>query len=247
MATPPGPAPANRLLARLPAEEYRRVLPRLETVPLPLGRVLHEARAAIDYAYFPQWGVTSALTVMADGTALEVATVGNEGVVGLTAAFGGGTSPQRVVVQVPGAALRMAARELRAAAAPDRPLGRLLLHYHAAYLAQLGQLAACNALHPVRQRCCRWLLMARDRVEGDDLPLTHEFLAQMLGVRRMSVGGVLRPLREDGLIDYRRGHVTVLDRPGLEEAACECYGAMRQDYDRRLGGAATSERRRGRT
>ena len=184
---PPAAAPRNRFLARLPEAEYRRLLPLLGAGRLELDQVLYEARGAIDYAYFPAGAVLSALTVMQDGNAIEVATVGNEGLVGHYG-FGGKTSPHRVVVQVGDGGLRIALAGL-AGGGPreDGPLKDLLAAYHVAFMAQVSQSVACNGLHRLEQRCCRWLLMSRDRVGSDDLRLTHEYLAMMLGARRASV------------------------------------------------------------
>jgi CRP-like cAMP-binding protein len=229
------PPPANRLLARLPAAEYDRLLPHLRPVPLKLDQVLHKARTPISHVYFPTGGVTSALTVLEDGAAIEVATVGNEGVVGSTAFLGAASSPHKVIVQVAGDGLRMDARVLAAEARSDGPLWDLLVRYHTAFLAQVSQSVACNGLHAVGQRCCRWLLMTHDRVGTDAFHLTHEHLAMMLGVRRQSVSLVLQPLQDRGLIAYRRGAITVRDRKGLEVAVCECYQLVRDEFARLLG------------
>ena len=187
------------------------------------------------YAYFPIHAVTSSLTVMSDGDAIEVATVGNEGVVGASAFFGGETSSNRVIVQVAGDGLRVETEVLRREAGDDGPLRLLLVRYHAAFQAQVSQSVACNGLHTVQQRCCRWLLMTRDRVGSDDIQLTHEYLAMMLGVRRPSVTDVLRPLQEQGLIRNSRGKITLLDRKGVEAVCCECYRTVRDEYERLLG------------
>jgi CRP-like cAMP-binding protein len=195
----------NRLLACLPRDEYQRLSAHLRAVPLTLGRALYRARGPIDYVYFPTPGVVSAMAVMADGSAIEIATIGNEGMTGLTAFVGGGTSPNEVMVQVPGAALRLHAAALREESKEDGPLRQLLVLYHEAYAAQVSYAVACNGLHKVEQRCYRWLLMAQDRVGSDEVPLTHEFLAIMLGVRRSSVTEVLHPLQERGLISNSRG------------------------------------------
>jgi CRP-like cAMP-binding protein len=224
--------PGNRLLARLPPAEYRKLLPDLKPVTLESGQVLHKARAPVEYVYFPTRCVTSFLTVMEDGAAIEVGTVGPEGVVGVTAALGAPRSSHQVIVQVPGEGLRMGADVLAAEAARDGALRRLLTLYQAAFLSQVLQSVACNGLHPIGRRCCRWLLITHDRVGSDELPLTHEFLGMMLGVRRASVTGALGPLRDKGLIRYARGVITVLDRKGLEAAACECYRAVADEFDR---------------
>ena len=231
---PPAAAPRNRFLARLPEAEYRRLLPLLEPVELEVGQVLYEARGPIDYAYFPTGAVLSALTVMRDGNAIEVATVGHEGLVGHYG-FGGKTSPHKVIAQVAGEALRIASRSLHEVAATDGPLKDLLTAYHIAFMAQVSQSVACNGLHRLEQRCCRWLLMSRDRVGSDDIRLTHEYLAMMLGARRASVTDALQPLQEAGLVRCERGRIVILDGAGLEARSCECYAVVRDEYDRLLG------------
>src|SRR5579864_8943711 len=234
--TKPQAAPhRNRLLARLPPAEYQRLLPRLQLVPLALKQVLYEVRSAIDYAYFPNRGVVSALTVMEDGRAIEVATIGDEGMVGLPLLVGAKTTANRLIVQVPGDALRMAEDVLREEVSRDSPLRRLLVLYHTAFLAQVSQAVACNGLHSVHQRCCRWLLMTQDRVHSDVFPMTHELLAEMLGVRRSTVSEVLQPLKEQGLIRYSRGKFTVLDREGLKSGSCECYRTISEEFVRLFG------------
>jgi CRP-like cAMP-binding protein len=216
-------------------EEYQRLLPGLQLVPLALKHVLCEARSFIEYAYFPNRGVVSALTVMEDGRAIEVATIGDEGMVGLPLLVGAKTTANRVIVQVPGEALRMAEDVLREEVSRDSPLRRLLVLYHTAFLAQVSQAVACNGLHSVHQRCCRWLLMTQDRAHSDVFPMTHEFLAEMLGVRRSTVSEVLEPFQEKGLIHYRRGKCTVLDREGLKAGSCECYRRINEEFVRLFG------------
>jgi CRP-like cAMP-binding protein len=228
---PPAARPRNRLLARLPEAEYRRLLPLLEDVRLAYGQVLYEARGPIEYAYFPAGSVLSALTVMRDGNAIEVATVGNEGLVG----HYGRTSPHRVVAQLAGGGHRIASRSLQAEAVRGGPLADLLAAYQVAFMAQVSQSVACNGLHRLEQRCCRWLLMSRDRVGSDDLRLTHEYLAMMLGARRASVTEALRPLQEAGLVRSHRGRIKILDRAGLEARSCECYADVKDRYDELLG------------
>jgi CRP-like cAMP-binding protein len=230
-------APRNRLLARLPPGAYRDLLPLLQPVELPYGRVLYDANAAIDYAYFPADAILSALTVMQDGNLIEVATVGNEGLIGHYG-FGGTTSPHRVDVQLAGAGHRIAARALQEAAVAIGPLGELLASYHIAFMTQVSQSVACNGLHRLEERCCRWLLMCRDRVGTDDIRLTHEYLAAMLGARRASVTDALRPLQEAGLLRSRRGRITLLDEAGLQARACECYLVVRGRYEQLLGEGA---------
>jgi CRP-like cAMP-binding protein len=231
---PPAAAPRNRLLARLPEAAYQRLLPLLQPVELQLDQILYEPRGAIDYAYFPSGAVLSALTVMRDGNAIEVATIGREGLVGHYG-FGGRTSPHRVVVQVGDGGLRINSRALQEEFAREGPLRDLLSAYHVAFMAQVSQSVACNGLHGLQQRCCRWLLMTRDRVGSDDLRLTHEFLAIMLGARRASVTEALRPLQEEGLVRSQRGRVAILDGAGVEARSCECYAVVKDEYDRLLG------------
>jgi CRP-like cAMP-binding protein len=234
--TNPTAAPlGNRLLARLPPKEYQRLLPRLQVVPLAMKHVLYEARAHIDYAYFPNRGVVSALTVMEGGRAIEVATIGDEGMVGLPLLVGADTAPNRVIVQVPGEAVRIAEDVIREEVSWDSPLRRLLVLYHTAFLAQVSQAVACNGLHSVHQRCCRWLLMTQDRAHSDVFPMTHEFLAEMLGVRRSTVSEVLEPFQKNGLIRYNRGKCTVLDQEGLKAGSCECYRVISMEFERLFG------------
>ena len=189
--------PRNRFLACLPEASYRRLEPLLEPVSLSSGQILYEARGLIEYAYFPMGAVLSALTVMQDGNAIEVATIGNEGMVGHYG-FGGMRSPHRMIVQVENGGLRIQSRALEREAAKDGRLRELLTAYHVAFVSQVSQSVACNGLHRLVQRCCRWLLMTRDRVGSDELRLTHEYLALMLGARRASVTEALRPLQEGG-------------------------------------------------
>lgn len=234
MPTTPPPS-LNRILALLPPAEYQRLARHLQPVALPVRKVLYTARSPIDAVYFPATCMISAITRMEDGAAIEVATIGNEGMVGLTAFVGGESSPNEVMVQVGGSGVRMSADVLKEEAGRDGPLRRLLVLYHTAYAAQVSYAVACNGLHKVEQRCCRWLLMTADRVGADVLPLTHEFLGIMLGVRRSSVTEVLQPLQERGLIENNRGEIKVIDRPGLEATACECYRAVKDEFARLFG------------
>ena len=229
----PSPAPTeNRLLARLLTEDGESLVRSCERVTLELKSTLYEALAEIDYVYFPLSAVTSFLTIMADGAAIEVASIGKEGVVGATALLGAKTSPHRVIVQAAGDALRIPTRALQEEAASDTPLQKVLLRFQNAFLAMVSQSVACNGLHHIQQRCCRWLLMTHDRLSSNELPLTHEFLAMMLGVRRSSVTEVLQALKTQGLLTYSRGSVTVLDRKGLEKESCECYRVVKDGYER---------------
>jgi CRP-like cAMP-binding protein len=232
---PPSSTLRNRFLARLPEAAYRRLHPLLQPVSLSSGQILYEARGPIEFAYFPTGAVLSALTVMQDGNAIEVATIGNEGLVGHYG-IGGDTSPHRVIVQIEDGGLRIAARDLQNETQKSAPLKELLGGYHIAFMSQVSQSVACNGLHPLVQRCCRWLLMSRDRVGRDEMRLTHEYLALMLGARRASVTEALRPLRKEGLVHSHRGVIKILDATGMEARACECYAVVRDEYDRLLGG-----------
>jgi CRP-like cAMP-binding protein len=225
----------NRLLGRLPADDYKRLLPRLQLIPLEFKQILYEARAPFDYAYFPSRGVISSLAVMEDGKAIEVATVGDEGMVGLPLVVGAKTAANRVMVQVPGEALRMPEGVLREEANRDSALRRLLILYHSAFLVQVSQAVACNGLHSIHQRCCRWLLMTQDRAHSNVFPMTHELLAELLGVRRSSVSEVLQLIQEEELIRYSRGKFTVLDREGLKVGCCECYRRINEEFERLFG------------
>jgi CRP-like cAMP-binding protein len=234
-ASPPADSSENRLLTALPAEEYHRLLSDAEAVSLPLGQSLCEPGAAISDVYFVRAGVVSLLAVMRDGSTAEVATIGHEGMVGLPALLGAGASPARATVQIPGAAVRLGAVTFGEHACTDRALHGVLERYSQALLHQVAQSAACYRLHPLRQRCAHWLLMSHDRMQADRFPLTQEFLAKMLGVRRASVNGAAGGLQKAGLISYVRGKVTIADRPGLEAASCECYAIIRNEYVRLLG------------
>jgi CRP-like cAMP-binding protein len=235
-STVPSPAlPENRLLGRLPKADFRRLFPRPRAVPFQLRQQLYQARSPVDFAYFPRSGSLSAITIMGDGRAIEVATVGNEGMVGLSAVLGAGPSPNDVIVQVSGEGLRLDVAVLKAEVERYGPVHDVLTRYHSAYLVQVSYSVACNGLHTMQQRCSRWLLMTQDRVGSDRVPLTHEFLAIMLGVRRPSITEVLQPLQRQGLIQNGRGIIRIVDRAGLEAITCECYRRTREEYDRLLG------------
>jgi CRP-like cAMP-binding protein len=225
----------NRLLAALPDAEVRVLEQWLKPIDLPFKSMIFRAGASIDYIYFPSSGLASAVTHGMGGAVIEVVTVGDEGMLGIPALLGPATEPNEVFMQIAGDALRTPSTALGKVAVPETALFRLLAKYLSAYLYQISQAVACNGLHPVRQRCCRWLLMTHDRVHADELPLTHEFLGVMLGVRRASVTEVLQPLQESGLIRSRRGVITVLDRARLEAESCECYRRVVDEYERLLG------------
>jgi CRP-like cAMP-binding protein len=228
-------AAGNQLLARLAPAEFKRLTARMRPVTLDFRQVLYRAKAPIESVYFPNRGTASALTIMDDGSAIEVATVGKEGVVGLGVLLADKTSANEVIIQIAGDALQMDADVLEQEARKDSPLRRLLLLYQTAFLTQVSQSVACNGLHAIQQRCCRWLLMTHDRVDTDEVPLTHEFLGIMLGVRRASVTEILGPLNEQGLVSNGRGTIRILNRAGLEKLACECYRKVRDEFDRILG------------
>jgi CRP-like cAMP-binding protein len=207
----------------------------MRPVSLAVKQVVYEAGSRIDYVYFPLDCVLSAVSVMQDGGMIEVATVGNEGGVGLPPILQPGISPNRIFAQIAGDAVRVEATVLKAEADRDPELNDLLVRYGLAFFAQVSQSVACNGLHHLEQRCCRWLLMTQDRLQSDDVPLTHEFLGIMLGVRRAGVTEALKLLRAQGLLNYRRGIIRIEDRKGLEAKSCECYEAVNEEYRRLLG------------
>ncbi len=225
----------NRLLASLPRSEYRRLLPHLVRVSLPLREILYEANGPIPHVFFPLNGVVSLVIVMDGGFSLEVGTIGNEGMVGTPVFLGSDSSPTRAISQVPGEALRMETKVFENEMKLGGPLYRLVQRYTQAMINQISQSTVCNHRHSVEKRMCRWLLMSHDRVGIDEFLLTQEFLAQMLGVRRPTVTAVAGILQKAGLISYHRGRLTVLDRKGLEAASCECYEVVAKELDRLLG------------
>jgi hypothetical protein len=225
----------NRLLNLLPPAEYRQLEPLLHKVKLVTNHQLYEPRQEIEEIYWPISAVLSAVTVMSDGHAIEVATVGNEGVSGLPAFNVIATSPHRVFSQVAGDAWRISAADLIRQNKELEKLRVILTNYHHAFMFQVSQSVACNGLHVLAERCCRWLLMTHDRVEGDNLPLTHEFLSYMLGVRRSGVTEVLLAIQQQEHIRYRNGMITVVNREGLEKMSCECHGHIQDEYNRLLG------------
>jgi CRP-like cAMP-binding protein len=225
---------ANRLLAALEPEDFAYLKPHLEIVDLLKGQVLYEAGDTIRYTYFPHDAVVSLLNLLEDGGSVEVAVFGREAVFGLISALFTRESFGRYIVQIPGSASQVDIEWVREAVNVC-PRFRVLLHrFTEALLAQTFQTVTCNAVHTVEARCCRWLLSTQDRVDQNALPLTHELLAEMLGVQRPSVSIVLRTLQSVGVISQRRGSIVVTDRAGLEEVACECYGKIRRSYERLL-------------
>jgi CRP-like cAMP-binding protein len=229
---------ANRLLALLDDETLRSVAQRLVPVPLPLREDLYLEQAPMTHAWFPAAGVLSMLGSAIAQTDVEVATIGNEGMLGVGLLLGAELSFGRVFVQVEGSGWRMAAADLRDCALAHPAFSRVLHRYGNALMVQIAQGTACNRAHAVEQRCARWLLQTHDRVHGDEFDLTQEFLAQMLGERRATVNQVAGSMQQRGLIRYSRGHIQVTDREGLESAACRCYGFVRAEYARMLSGPA---------
>jgi CRP-like cAMP-binding protein len=225
----------NRLLGMLTQADHERLRPHLEPVHLEYKRSLYEADARIEFVWFIELGVGSLVNTMADGHAAEVGTIGNEGMVGLPIVFGDTQAPTAVYVQVPGEGLRMKATVFAKELAQSASMRKVMLHYAHAFFNQVAQSAACNQLHSLRQRCCRWLLMTHDRMGSDEFLLTQEFLAMMLGVQRSGVSAAASGLQRAGLIRYVRGNVSILDRAGLERQTCECYGIAKMEFDRLLG------------
>ncbi len=225
----------NRLLNALPRKDQDRLRPLLKQVSVGIRETVYEADEPIHYVYFPLVGVFSLVITMGDGGTIEVGTIGNEGFVGTPVFLGAEKSPTMAFCQVPGEALRMGADDFRGEVRRGGPLHDLMQRHTQAMMNQISQTVACNHLHSVQERMCRWLLMTHDRVEGDEFVLTQEFLAQMLGVRRPSVSVVAGLLQQAGLIRYHRGRMTILKREGLEEGACECYRVVKREYDRLLG------------
>ena len=224
----------NHLLAALPEADWQRWQPQLEWVPLPLGQVLYESGCTMSHVYFPTDAIVSLLYVMADGASAEIAVVGNEGVVGISLFMGGGSTPSRAVVQSAGQGWRLRASAIRDEFNDSAPVMHLLLRYTQALITQMAQTAVCNRHHVLDQQLCRWLLLSLDRLPGTELVMTQELIANMLGVRREGVTEAALKLQRDGLIRYSRGHITVLDRAGLEARTCECYEVVRKEYARLL-------------
>jgi CRP-like cAMP-binding protein len=225
----------NRLLTALPRADHDRLRPELEHISSASKDIIYDVGQPIPHVYFPLSGMFSLLIVMADGSEVEVGMAGNEGMIGTPVFLGADRSPAKAVCQVPGGALRMKAEVFTGEVRRLGPLHDLMQRYTQAVVNQISQSVACNHRHSVEERLCRWLLMTHDRVGADEFPLTQEFLAQMLGVRRPSVTVVACSLQKDGLIQYHRGRMTVLNRKRLEEGACECYGVVKKEFDRLLG------------
>ncbi len=224
----------NGLLAALPDAEWQRWLPELESTDLLLGQVLYESGSTLSHVYFPTTSIVSLLYVMENGASAEIAVVGNEGLVGISLFMGGGSTPSRAVVQSAGRGLRLNAQMLKNEFNKNGPVLHLLLRYTQALITQMAQTAVCNRHHSLDQQLCRWLLLSLDRLRDNELVMTQELIANMLGVRREGVTGAALNLQKDGLIHYTRGHISVLDRGGLEKRTCECYAVVKKEYDRLL-------------
>ena len=227
-------ASANHLFAALPEDEQQRWLPQLEAVELPLGLVLYESGRTLSHVYLPTTAIVSLLYVMEDGGSAEIAVVGNEGVVGISLFMGGESTPSRAVVQSAGHGMRLNASAMKGEFNRSGPVMHLMLRYTQALITQMAQTAVCNRHHTLDKQLCRWLLLSLDRLQGNDLVMTQELIANMLGVRREGVTEAAGKLQAHGMIRYARGRITVLDRPGLEQRVCECYKVVKLEYDRLL-------------
>ena len=225
---------ANRLLAALPEANYLALLPLLEPVVLPLGMAVYESNARQGYVYFPTSSIVSLLYVLENGASAEIAVTGPVGLVGIALFMGGETTPSRAVVQSAGHGYRLKAAVLKAEFERGGPLQHLLLRFTQALITQMTQTAVCNRHHAVHQQLCRWLLLSLDRLAGNELVMTQELIANMLGVRREGVTEAAGKLQAEGLIHYSRGRITVLDRAQLETRVCECYAVVKKEYDRLL-------------
>jgi CRP-like cAMP-binding protein len=228
----------NHLLAALPAAERERLFPQLELVPMPLGEVLYEPGDALRHVFFPVDCIVSLLYVLADGASAEISVVGNEGLIGIALFMGGETTPSRAIVQSAGSAYRLNGQELKDEFHRNGEVQLLLLRYTQALITQMAQTAVCNRHHSVDQQLCRWLLLSLDRLTSNQLVMTQELIANMLGVRREGVTESAGKLDKLGIISYARGRITVLDRPRLEERCCECYAVVKKETDRLLPHAA---------
>ena len=226
----------NHLLATLPPPEWSRWQPQLEGVTMPLGQVLYESGSTLTHAYFPTTAIVSLLYVMENGASAEIAVAGNDGMVGISLFMGGGSTPSRGVVQSAGQGFRVRSQFIRDEFDRAGVVMQLLLRYTQALITQMSQTAVCNRHHSLDQQLCRWLLLSLDRLQGNELVMTQELIANMLGVRREGVTEAALRLQSAGLIRYARGHITVLDRGGLEARTCECYAVVRKEYARLLPG-----------
>ncbi len=229
----------NHLLGALPPKDLARLKPYLEPVRMPLGEVMYEAGGQLKHVYFPTTSIVSLLYVMEDGASAEIAVVGNEGILGISLFMGGETTPSRAVVQSEGRGYRLTSQLLKREFNRAGPMMRLLLRYTQALITQMSQTAVCNRHHSVNQQLCRWLLLSMDRLSGNDLTMTQELIANMLGVQRGGVTESAGKLRDAGIIEYSRGHIRILDRERLEGRACECYSVVKKEFDRLLSDSRT--------
>ncbi len=228
----------NGLLAALPPEVFERWLPVLEPVDLPLGTVLYESGGVQPYVLFPTTSIVSLIHILESGASAEIAIIGHEGLVGIALFMGGNTAPNRAIVQCAGRGVRLPADFLVAEFNAHLPVMHLLLRFTQALITQMSQTAVCNRHHSLDQQLCRWLLLSLDRLPDNRIAMTHELIANMLGVRREGVTEAAGKLSKEGLISYRRGHIRVLDRAGLERCSCECYAVVKKEYDRLLAPAS---------
>jgi CRP-like cAMP-binding protein len=224
----------NHLLAALPDADLQRLLPELVHVDMPLGQVLCESGDTLKHVYFPTTSIVSLLYVMENGASAEIAVVGNEGIVGISLFMGGESTPSRAVVQSAGQGYKLKSKDIKDEFKRSGPVMHLLLRYTQALITQMAQTAVCNRHHSLDKQLCRWLLLSLDRLQGNELVMTQELIANMLGVRREGVTEAALKLQRMGLISYARGHITVLDRAGLEGRTCECYAVVKKEYDRLL-------------
>lgn len=231
----------NQLLAALPELVRKRLFTHLEPIEMPLGKALHEPGSQMRYAYFPTTSIVSLLHVMEDGASADIAVVGNEGLIGIALFMGGETTPNRAIVRSEGHGFRLKAQLLKDEFNRGGPAMHLLLRYTQALVTQASQTAVCNRLHSVDQQLCRWLLLSLDRLPSNELSMTQELIANMLGVRREGVTESAGKLQADGLIQYSRGRITVLDRKGLESRACECYQVVKKEFDRLLSDTGATQ------
>lgn len=230
----------NGLLASLPLHEWQRWQPFLKPIDLPLGKVLYESGAPQEHVYFPTNAIVSLLYVLENGASAEIAVVGKEGIVGISLFMGGGSTPSRAVVQSAGKGYQVSSEFMKSEFDRSMPVMHLMLRYTQALITQMAQTAVCNRHHTVDQQLCRWLLLSLDRLNGKDLVMTQELIANMLGVRRAGVTDAALKLQRAGLISYARGRISVLNRTGLEERTCECYAVVKKEYDRLLPHAVAS-------
>jgi len=231
----------NHLLAALPADSFARLAVNLELIAMPLGAALCESGGQLQHVYFPTTAIVSLHYVMEDGSSAEIAGIGNEGVLGVSLFMGGNTTPSQATVQTGGHGYRLKTKQMMEEFDLAGPMMRLMLRYTQALMTQMSQTAVCNRHHSVEQQLCRWLLLTLDRLPSNELTMTQELIASMLGVRREGITEIAGKLQREGLISYRRGHITVLDRAGLESHTCECYEVVKKEFHRLLQDAKAAQ------